>query len=117
MTQINLQEDKYTFYFKMVYTDKFCYYKFHKDITITNFIKLVNFQSYGTFNIVGDFEFEVIEAGHPNNSGGVDAEMAPKLNNSDTTLREIYNNNWKTTSFYLRCIPLTSIYIEEESSW
>ena len=100
----------YIFYFKMVYTAQTCYYSFPPDTTIKKFIELVNFQSYENFNMVGELEFEVIEAGHPNNSGGRDAEMAPKLDYPDTaTLREIYENNWKTTSFYLRCVPLQHI--------
>jgi hypothetical protein len=32
--------------------------------------------------------------------------MAPELDYPDTaTLREIYEHNWKTTAFYLRCVP------------
>ena len=100
----------YTFNFKIVYTSQTCKYTFHPDLNIKQFIEFVKFQSYETFNMVGELEFEVIEAGHPNNSGGSDAEMAPNLNYPDTaTLRDIYENNWKTTSFYLRCVPLQHI--------
>jgi hypothetical protein len=100
MTQPN---SEYTFYFKLVYTEKSCYYSFDPDTTIKQFKTLVRCQSYNNFNITG---LEVIEAGHPNNSGGRDAEMAPELDYPDTaTLREIYEHNWKTTAFYLRCLP------------
>jgi hypothetical protein len=89
----------YTFYFKLVYTEKSCYYSFGPDTTIKQFKTLVRCQSYNNFNITG---LEVIEAG----SGGRDAEMAPELDYPDTaTLREIYEHNWKTTAFYLRAIP------------
>ena len=95
----------YTFYFKLVYTEKSCYYSFDPDTTIKQFKTLVRCQSYNNFNKTG---LEVIEAGHPNNSGGCDSEMAPELDYPDTaTLREIYEHNWKTTAFYLRCLPNT----------
>ena len=93
----------YTFYFKLVYTEKFCYYSFDPDTTIKQFKTLVRCQSYNNFNITGTYGLEVIEAG----SGGRDAEMAPELDYPDTaTLREIYEHNWKTTAFYLRGIPI-----------
>ena len=97
----------YTFYFKLVYTEKFCYYSFDPDTTIKQFKTLVRCQSYNNLNITSNYGIEVIEAGHPNNSGGRDAEMAPKIDYPDTaTLREIYEHNWKTTAFYLRGIPI-----------
>jgi hypothetical protein len=111
MTQPN---SDYTFYFKLVYTEKYCYFSFDPDTTIKQFKTLVRCQSYNNFNMIGlrsieDMEvIEVIEAGHPNNSGGRDAEMAPKIDYPDTaTLRELYEHNWKTTAFYLRGIPNT----------
>ena len=107
MTQPN---SDYTFYFKLVYTEKSCYYSFDPDTTIKQFKTLVRCQSYNNFNITGIYGpqgLEVIEAGHPNNLGGRDAEMAPELDYPDTsTLREIYEHNWKTTAFYLRGIPI-----------
>ena len=107
MTQINSPE--YRFYFKMVYTAQSCYYSFHPDTTIKRFVELVNFQSYEMFNMVGDLDFEVIEAG----KGGFNAygfyiedEKVDKLDYPEsTTLRENYENKWQTTAFYLRCVP------------
>ena len=59
--------------------------------------------------MVGDLDFEVIEAG----KGGFNAygfyiedEKVDKLDYPEsTTLREIYENKWQTTAFYLRCVP------------
>jgi hypothetical protein len=110
-TPINSAE--YRFYFKMIYTEQFCYYSFDPDTTIKQFIDLVNFQAYETFNIVGDVDFEVVEAGKGGfNADGfyIEDEKVDKLDYLDTkTLREIYANNWQTTAFYLRCVPITSL--------
>ena len=97
----------YTFYFKLAYTEHSCYYSFNPDTTIKQLIYWANDFANIYFNLYTEetieFTVEVIEAGHPNNVLGPDAEMAPKLNYPDTaTLREIYENNWKTTAFYLR---------------
>ena len=101
---------EYTFYFKIAYTEKYCYLSFNPDTTIRHFKIMVRARSYNNFNITchnGPQVIKIIEAGHPNNSGGRDAEMAPELDYPDTaTLREIYEHNWKTTAFYLRGIPI-----------
>jgi len=112
MTQSN---SDYTFYFKLVYTEQSYYYSFNPDTTIKQFKTLVRCQSYNNISISIDYELyeiEIVEAGHPNNSRGRDAEMAPELDYPDTaTLREIYEHNWKTTAFYLRAIPIQNTVV------
>ena len=55
------------------------------------------------------FQLEIVEAGQFNNQNGRDAELAPALEPSDTTLREKYNNIPYTVAFYVR---LRDEYIE-----
>jgi hypothetical protein len=60
------------------------------------------------FNIDNNYDIEIIEAGQYNNANGRDAELAPALRPSDTTLIQQYRNTYKDKSFYIRKIPFTN---------
>jgi hypothetical protein len=89
----------YEFWFKIVYTSISYTIQFDPETTIEKFKEIV-FDKYPN-NL-----FEIVEAGQFNNINGRDPEVAPAINYpSESTLREIYDKNWKTTAFYLRPLP------------
>ena len=94
--------ENYTFYFKIVYTETTYYWDFSSDITIKNFIEAVK-------NNMREFQpnrdIEIVEAGQYHNTNGRDPELAPKIDyHYEYTLRDVYRNNWRNTAFYIRFI-------------
>lgn len=95
-------EELYTFYFKIVYTERTFYWDFSPNITIKNFIEEVK---NNMREIEPNCDIEIIETGQYNNINGRDAELAPKINYYDEyTLMDIYENKWKNIAFYIRFI-------------
>lgn len=93
----------YTFYFKIVYTERTFYFTFNPDITIKNFIEEVK---NNMREVEPNYTIEIIEAGQIDNINNSRAEEAPKLDYPDEyTLRDIYRNKWRNTAFYIRLIP------------
>ena len=97
--------ENYTFYFKIAYTERTCYYTFPSNITIKNFIEKIKYDARSDFQIPENQEIEIVPAGQIDNINGHHAEMALALELSEYTLREIYLNKWRLQAFYIRLIP------------
>lgn len=93
----------YTFYFKIIYTERVYYFTFNPDITIKNFIQKISDEMR---EISPNNTIEIIEAGQIDNINNSPSEQAPKIDYPDEyTLRDIYRNKWRNTAFYIRFIP------------
>ena len=101
---MSTDNELYTFYFKIVYTERTFYFSFNPDTTIKNFIESVE-NSMRNIEPNPYRDIEIIETAQPNNINGRNAESAPKINyHPDYTLRDVYGNRWRNTSFYIRII-------------
>ena len=92
------------FTFKLAYTEKTKTYKFNPNITIINFIESIKNQAYNDFDLYSGYNIEILETCQYNNINGRNAELAPALVPLQETVRQIYGNRYKNTSFYLRII-------------
>jgi hypothetical protein len=72
-------------------------------MSIENFINYVKDKIRVDFNIDNNYDIEIVKAGNPDNINGHDAELAPALEPSDTSIREKFNN-YEQTAFYIRKI-------------
>jgi hypothetical protein len=72
-------------------------------MSIENFINYVKDKIRVDFNIDNNYDIEIVKAGNPDNINGHDAELAPALEPSDTSIRENFNN-YKQIAFYIRKI-------------
>jgi hypothetical protein len=79
-------------------------------MSIENFINYVKDKIRVDFNIDNNYDIEIVKAGNPDNINGHDAELAPALEPSDTSIREKFNN-YKQTAFYIRKINRLRISI------
>ena len=93
----------HSFYFKKVYTCQTINYDIDLDMSIANFINYVKDKIRVDFDIDNNYDIEIVNAGNPDNINGHDAELAPALEPSDTTIREKFNN-YKQIAFYIRKI-------------
>ena len=93
----------HSFYFKTVYTCQTINYDIDLDMSIANFINYVKDKIRVDFDIDNNYDIEIVNAGNPDNINGHDAELAPALEPSDTTIREKFNN-YKQIAFYIRKI-------------
>ena len=93
----------HSFYFKLAYTCQTINYDINLDMSIENFINYVKDKIRVDFNIDNNYDIEIVKAGNPDNINGHDAELAPELEPSDTTIREEFNN-YKQIAFYIRKI-------------
>ena len=92
----------YTFCFTIVYTDRIFNFTFEPETTIKNFIEYV---SNRMREIEPNHSIEIIESGQYYNINGKDPEMAPKLNYCyEYTLRDVFRNRLRNTSFFIRLI-------------
>ena len=98
---MNHSEETYTFSFKLVYTTNTKNYAFKSHLSIKDFISEVRQRARADFDLNCDEDIEIVEMGQFNNIYGHDAELAPALEESDRTLRELYGNRHKSTSFYI----------------
>jgi hypothetical protein len=94
----------YEFYFKLAYTCETRYYEVNADMSITDFISDIKNRARTDFEIQLDEDIEIVEAGQ-NSLNGQAAEMAPELEPSSATIREIYGNKYNLTAFYIRKFP------------
>ena len=109
----------HSFYFKTVYTCQTINYDIALDMSIENFINYVKDKIRVDFDIDNNYDIEIVKAGNPDNINGHDAELAPALEPSDTSIREEFNN-YKQIAFYIRKIirPLRiniSDYVENDN--
>jgi len=72
-------------------------------MSIENFINYVKDKIRVDFDIDNNYDIEIVKAGNPDNINGHDAELAPALEPSDTSIREEFNN-YKQIAFYIRKI-------------
>ena len=93
----------HSFYFKTVYTCQTINYDIALDMSIENFINYVKDKIRVDFDIDNNYDIEIVKAGNPDNINGHDAELAPALEPSDTSIREEFNN-YKQIAFYIRKI-------------
>ena len=93
----------HSFYFKTVYTCQTINYDIALDMSIENFINYVKDKIRVDFDIDNNYDIEIVKAGNPDNINGHDAELAPALEPSDTSIREKFNN-YKQIAFYIRKI-------------
>ena len=93
----------HSFYFKTVYTCQTINYDIDLDMSIENFINYVKDKIRVDFDIDNNYDIEIVKAGNPDNVNGHDAELAPALEPSDTSIREEFNN-YKQIAFYIRKI-------------
>ena len=100
----------HSFYFKLAYTCQTINYDIDLDMSIENFINYVKDKIRVDFNIDNNYDIEIVKAGNPDNINGHDAELAPALEPSDTSIREKFNN-YKQTAFYIRKINRLRISI------
>jgi len=90
------------FYFKLAYSERTVTYSISPDNTLTDFINLVKKRVRDDFNISNNFDIEIVPTGQPLVEGQ-DAEAAGKLESSNYyTIRDIYRENYKNISFYIR---------------
>jgi hypothetical protein len=99
---MNHLEETYQFRFKLVYTTNTKNYTFKSDLSIREFIREIRQRAPADFDLNCNEDIEIVEMGQFNNINGHDAELAPALEESDYTLRELYENRYKFTSFYIR---------------
>jgi len=90
----------------MIYTCQTKNYLVNPNISMNQFISEIKVRARGDFRLSINEDIEIAEAGHPNNINGHDAELAPALEPSNTSIRQIYENKYKQTAFYIRKIPL-----------
>jgi len=94
----------YTFYFKLAWSDETKIYFVRPTITITQFIDDIKMRVKGDFNLKDNEDIEIIMAGQYYNVNGRDAELAPAIQPSNTLLSKFYENTQMNTSFYIRKI-------------
>jgi len=103
----------HSFYFKVVYTCETMNYDIDLDMSISDFINIVKNRARADFAINLNYTIEIVEAGQSDNVNGRDAELAPALECSDTTIREKYGDNYKYIAFYIRPVMLNILCIEQ----
>jgi len=101
----------HSFYFKTVYTCQTINYDIDLNMSITEFINYVKGKIRVDFDIDNNYSIEIVEAGQFNNENGRDAELAPALEYSVTTIREKFNN-YKQVAFYIRPVMRRRLSLE-----
>ena len=101
----------HSFYFKTVYTCQTINYDIDLDMSITEFINYIKRKIRVDFDIDNNYAIEIVEAGQFNNENGRDAELAPALEYSVTTIREKFNN-YKQVAFYIRPVMRRRLSLE-----
>jgi len=105
----------HSFYFKTVYTCQTINYDIDLDMSITEFINYIKRKIRVDFDIDNNYAIEIVEAGQFNNENGHDAELAPALEYSVTTIREKFNN-YKQTAFYIRPVMRRRLSLERPNT-
>lgn len=105
----------HSFYFKTVYTCQTINYDIDLDMSITEFINYIKTKIRVDFDIDNNYAIEIVEAGQFNNENGRDAELAPALEYSDTSIREKFNN-YKQTAFYIRPVMRRRLSLERPNT-
>ena len=98
---MNQSNQYYEFYFKLAYTCQTKIYEVNPDISIMDFISDIKNRVRTDFYIESTEDVEIVAAGNPDNINGHDAELAPPLEPSINTVREIYGNRHTNIAFYI----------------
>lgn len=96
---------KYTFTFKDINTQQISYFTTESTSTIAEFVENIKICMYTLPSMYVNKTFDIVEAGHYNNSNGFAPELADKIDlmyDNNDTLEKIYGNTWKNTTFYIR---------------
>ena len=101
-----MTQTDFRFTFKLAYTCQTKYYTVNPNSKISEFINDIKICVHEDFNINNAQDIEIVEAGNFDNINGRDAEMAPALQPSEYTLKDLYEHNYKNTAFYIRKIQL-----------
>jgi hypothetical protein len=102
----------HSFYFKVVYTCQTINYDIDLDMSISEFLNYVKDKIRHDLGVDNNYEIEIVEAGQFDNVNGRDAEVAPALEHSDTTIREKFNN-YNQTAFYIRPVIRSRLSLEQ----
>ena len=95
---------EHSFYFKLAYTNKTICYNISPDKLLTDFINFVKTRVRDDFTIGNNFDIEIVPTSQKLLEGQ-DAEAAAKLELSNYyTIRDIYGENYKNISFYIRTV-------------
>jgi hypothetical protein len=87
-----------SFYFKIAYTTHTATIEIPTNICIANFIEFAKAEIYNIFGIGRNLNFVIVEV-------GIHGEDGPALElDFETTIREKYNGNYESKSFYIRFI-------------
>jgi len=94
-------------HFKIAYTHHTRDYEFSEDTTIRELIAFIQKRAYTDFVFfkIDPIEYPcitIVEMGQYNNVNGYDPELAPAIQSSDETLKELYNGNYERNAFYIR---------------
>jgi hypothetical protein len=103
---------RHSFYFKVVYTCQTINYDIDLDMSISEFLNYVKDKIRHDLGVDNNYEIEIVEAGQFDNVNGRDAEVAPALEHSDTTIREKFNN-YNQTAFYIRPVIRSRLNLEQ----
>jgi len=102
----------HSFYFKVVYTCQTINYDIDLDMSISEFLNYVKDKIRHDLGVDNNYKIEIVEAGQFDNVNGRDAEVAPALEHSDTTIREKFNN-YNQTAFYIRPVIRSRLSLEQ----
>jgi hypothetical protein len=81
-------------------------------MSISEFLNYVKDKIRHDLGVDNNYEIEIVEAGQFDNVNGRDAEVAPALEHSDTTIREKFNN-YNQTAFYIRPVIRSRLSLEQ----
>ena len=98
---------KYTFEFKITYSEEKTSIEFESQITIKEFVEQASIKIREIFPDINFASLDIVEAGQYNNSNGRNPELADRIDlvyNIDSTLEDIFGNRWKNTAFYIRIL-------------
>lgn len=93
----------FTFDFKILYTNITLQISFDGETSICQFLDKT-LQILSEQLLIENEIYEIVEAGQYNNVNGPYPELAPAIISSDKSLKDVYNNNFRDISFYVRPI-------------
>jgi hypothetical protein len=93
----------FTFDFKILYTNITLQICFDGETSICQFIDKT-LQICSEQLLIENERYEIVEAGQYNNINSPYPELAPSIISSEKSLKDVYNNNFREISFYVRPI-------------
>lgn len=104
METMENERQEYNLYFKLAYTCQTKTYRINTNWTIKEFLDYVRLRTRRDFDFNDNDIIDIVEAGHPDNCNGNDAELAPAIDdstddNNNITVKAKFTNQ---TAFYVR---------------